>query len=99
MCCDLCEAYTEAVREELPTARIVADHFHAARHYRDSADEVRKRELVTGSLQSTQGEYVPIQETRPSQTPRLDPTAQNCGLDGFDTFLNLLRDWWEEITN
>ncbi len=45
VCCDLWEAYTEAIREELPTARIVADRFHVARHYRDAADEVRKQEL------------------------------------------------------
>ena len=45
VCCDLWEAYTEAIREELPTARIVADRFHVARHYRQAADELRKREL------------------------------------------------------
>jgi len=45
VCCDLWEAYTEAVREEIPAARIVADRFHVARHYRDAADELRKQEL------------------------------------------------------
>jgi transposase len=45
VCCDLWEAYTEAAREELPTARIVADRFHVAKHYRHAADEVRKHEL------------------------------------------------------
>ncbi len=45
VCCDLWEAYTEAVREEIPSARIVADRFHVARHYRDGADELRKQEL------------------------------------------------------
>ena len=45
VCCDLWEAYTEAVREEIPTARIVADRFHVARHYRDAADQLRKQEL------------------------------------------------------
>ena len=45
VCCDLWEAYTEAVREELPTARIVADRFHVAIHYRHAADQVRKQEL------------------------------------------------------
>jgi transposase len=45
VCCDLWEAYTEAVREEIPTARIVADRFHVAKHYRDAADDVRKQEL------------------------------------------------------
>ncbi|MFZ1040646.1 MAG: ISL3 family transposase [Anaerolineales bacterium] len=54
VCCDLrrdCsfqswEAYIEAVREEIPHARIVADRFHVARHYRDAADELRKQELL-----------------------------------------------------
>lgn len=45
VCCDLWEAYTEAVREEIPTARILADRFHVARHYREAADELRKQEL------------------------------------------------------
>ena len=43
--CDLWEAYLEAVREEIPTARLVADRFHVARHYRDAADQIRKTEL------------------------------------------------------
>jgi transposase len=45
VCCDLWEAYTEAVREEIPSARIVADRFHVARHYREAADDLRKQEL------------------------------------------------------
>jgi transposase len=45
VCCDLWEAYTEAVREEIPGARIVADRFHVARHYREAADDMRKQEL------------------------------------------------------
>ena len=46
VCCDLWEAYTEAVREEIPSARIVADRFHVAKHYRDAADQMRKQELL-----------------------------------------------------
>lgn len=45
VCCDLWEAYIEAVRQEIPTARIVADRFHVARHYREAADQIRKEEL------------------------------------------------------
>jgi transposase len=45
VCCDLWEAYTEAVREEIPPARLVADRFHVAKHYREAADQVRKEEL------------------------------------------------------
>jgi transposase len=46
VCCDLWEAYTEAVREEIPSARIVVDRFHVAKHYRNAADQVRKQELL-----------------------------------------------------
>jgi transposase len=46
VCCDLWEAYTEAVREEIPTARIVIDRFHVAQHYRAAAEQVRKQELL-----------------------------------------------------
>lgn len=45
VCCDLWEAYTEAVREEIPAARLVVDRFHVAKHYREAADQMRKEEL------------------------------------------------------
>lgn len=45
VCCDLWEAYIEAIRQEIPTVRIVADRFHVARHYREAADQIRKEEL------------------------------------------------------
>jgi transposase len=45
-CCDLWEGFTEAVREEVPGAKIVIDRFHVAEHYRDAADKVRKQELA-----------------------------------------------------
>jgi transposase len=57
VCCDLWEAYTEAVREEIPTARIVADRFHVARHYREAADESRKQELHRLKKELSEEEY------------------------------------------
>jgi transposase len=45
VCCDLWEAYLEAVRQEIPKVRIVADRFHVAKHYRQAADQIRKEEL------------------------------------------------------
>jgi transposase len=36
-CCDMYEGFSEAVREELPAARIVVDRFHVARHYHQAA--------------------------------------------------------------
>jgi transposase len=57
VCCDLWEAYTEAVREEIPTARIVADRFHVSRHYREAADESRKEELHRLKKELSEEEY------------------------------------------
>lgn len=57
VCCDLWEAYIEAVCEEIPTARIVADRFHVARHYRDAADEIRKTELQRLKKELPKEEY------------------------------------------
>jgi transposase len=57
VCCDLWEAYTEAAREELPTARIVADRFHVAKHYRHAADQVRKQELQRLKKELSKEEY------------------------------------------
>jgi transposase len=57
VCCDLWEAYTKAVREEIPTARIVADRFHVARHYREAADQLRKQELHRLKKELTKEEY------------------------------------------
>jgi transposase len=57
VCCDLWEAYTESAREELPSARIVADRFHVAKHYRYAADEIRKQELHRLKKELSKEEY------------------------------------------
>lgn len=57
VCCDLWEAYTEAVREEIPTARLVVDRFHVAKHYREAADQVRKEELRRLKQELSKEEY------------------------------------------
>lgn len=57
VCCDLWEAYTEAVREEMPSAKIVADRFHVAKHYRHAADQVRKQELLRLKQTLPKAEY------------------------------------------
>ena len=64
VCCDLWEAYTEAIREELPTARIVADRFHVARHYRQAADELRKRELHRLKKELSEDAYKALKGSR-----------------------------------
>jgi transposase len=61
VCCDLWEAYTEAVREEIPTARIVADRFHVAKHYRQAADQIRKQEFLRLKQSLPKAEYQTLQ--------------------------------------
>jgi transposase len=39
---DPCEAYRQAIRNELPWARIVVDHFHLVRHVNTALDSVRR---------------------------------------------------------
>lgn len=45
VCTDMWEGYVSAVQEVLPTATLVVDRFHVARHYRDAVDTLRKQEL------------------------------------------------------
>ena len=56
-CCDLWEGYTEALREEVPGAKIVIDRFHIAKHYREAADRVRKQELARLKSELSKEEY------------------------------------------
>jgi len=63
VCCDLWEAYTEAVREEIPTARIVIDRFHVAKHYRNAAEPVRKQELLRLKQTLSKAEYQTLNGT------------------------------------
>lgn len=45
VCCDMYEGFSQAVRAEVNTARIVVDRFHVTRHYHQGADELRQQEL------------------------------------------------------
>ena len=45
VCTDMYTGYIEAVRAELPTARIAIDRFHVAEKYHAAADTLRKQEL------------------------------------------------------
>jgi transposase len=57
VCCDLWEGYTQAVREEIPTVRLVADRFHVAKHYRGAAEQVRKQEQLRLKQELPKTEY------------------------------------------
>jgi transposase len=45
VCSDMYEGFTEAVREEVKSARLVIDRFHVTRKYREGVDNLRKQEL------------------------------------------------------
>src|SRR5262245_37858343 len=45
VCTDMWEGYVNAVEEVLPSAQIVIDRFHVARHYREAVDSLRKQEV------------------------------------------------------
>ena len=57
VCCDMYDAYTEAVREELKTARLVIDRFHVAEHYHAAADTLRKQELKRLKRELSEADY------------------------------------------
>jgi transposase len=57
ICCDMYDGYTEAVRKEVDTARIVIDRFHVAEKYRDGADNLRKQELKRLKKELSQEEF------------------------------------------
>ena len=57
VCCDMYEGFTEAVREELPTARIVVDRFHVTQHYHQAADGLRQSELKRLKQELPKEEY------------------------------------------
>ena len=57
VCCDMYEGYTEAVREELNTARIVVDRFHVTQYYYQAADDLRKSELKRLKQELPETEY------------------------------------------
>jgi len=45
VCTDMYEGFTEAIREEVKSAKLVIDRFHVALKYRDGVDGLRKSEL------------------------------------------------------
>ena len=57
VCCDMYEGFTEAVREELPSARIVIDRFHVTQHYHQAADDLRQSELKRLKQELPKEEY------------------------------------------
>ncbi len=57
VCSDMWEGFTEAVREEISTAKLVIDRFHVTEHYQDAADTIRKQELGRLKTELSEEEY------------------------------------------
>jgi transposase len=55
------EGFTEVIREELPKANIIIDHFHVVQHYSKAADQLRKRELKRLKTELPEEEYRALQ--------------------------------------
>jgi transposase len=60
VCTDMYEGFTEAVREEVKSAKLVIDRFHVTRKYRDGVDSLRKSELRRLKEALTPEEYAQL---------------------------------------
>lgn len=60
VCTDMHVGYVNAVKVQLPQARIVVDRFHVAQAYRESADTVRKQELKRLKQELPKPEYAAL---------------------------------------
>ena len=57
VCSDMYSGYINAVRAQLPEAKVIVDRFHVAQNYRDCADTVRKQELKRLKQELPEAEY------------------------------------------
>jgi transposase len=57
VCTDLYEGFINAVKEEVPAARRVADRFHVAKAYREEVDKLRKKETKRLKKELAKAEY------------------------------------------
>lgn len=57
VCSDMYDGYINAAKEELPHSTIVVDRFHVAKHYRDGADQLRKKETRRLKKELSEQEY------------------------------------------
>jgi transposase len=60
VCSDMYEGFTEAVREEIPWAKLVIDRFHVTRKYRDAVDNLRKQELKRLKEEMSEEDYLQL---------------------------------------
>jgi transposase len=56
-CSDMYAGYIEAIREELPDVRLVADRFHVTKAYRDGLEGLRKKELACLKKELSDADY------------------------------------------
>jgi transposase len=97
VCCDLWDAYPEAVRQEIPTARIVVDRFHVAKHYRPAAEQVRKQELQRLKQELSKTEYQQLNGSfRAFRTPALAGGARENAKDLNKEERKILRRFFQQ---
>lgn len=60
VCSDMYDGFINAVKEEIPSARVVADRFHVAKKYRECADHLRKQEVSRLKKELSKGQYEEI---------------------------------------
>ena len=63
VCSDMYSGYINAVRAQLPEAKVIVDRFHVAQNYRDCADTVRKQELKRLKQELPKAEYASFKGT------------------------------------
>ncbi len=54
------DGFTEAVREEVKSAKLVIDRFHVSRKYRNSVNKLRKQEVKRLKEELTEGDYLQL---------------------------------------
>ncbi len=60
VCTDMYDGFINAVKEEVPSARVVADRFHVAKKYRECADTLRKQETKRLRAELSEAAYEQI---------------------------------------
>lgn len=60
VCTDMYDGFTEAVREEVKSAKLVIDRFHVSRKYRNSVNTLRKQEMKRLKEELTEGDYLQL---------------------------------------
>lgn len=64
VCTDMYDGYIHAAQEALPGVNVVADRFHVAKHYHETVDELRKKEMKRLRETLPEADYEPLKGLR-----------------------------------